>query len=233
MPNQVTVQLTPVLAGFTYGELKTYFASRFDCDNSHIATIIKGVINEMISRHDWKWLHATSTITTIAGQATYSVEPDTQYVDGDMSIPANGAVVFSRDLYEVRRQIAMSVDESNMPRMFARDQDGSVLFHPTPDTVYTVIYDYTKVVSDDATQDSEYPPVPRHMQHVLISGIEEKLRMDDDRFDSATTLARGNFERQLLNAIWRESAGERVEANPDMLPPSAPGSHWGPPARER
>jgi len=219
MPEHLSVALTSNLPGWTYGEIADYFAARFDEDNPHIELILKQVINEIMARHPWKWLHDTSTVTTEANVETSSLEADMLSLDAEYMVDAtNARLVKHRSISQIRRWQAERGTLVGEPDAFAYTGDGQVVWFPTPDGAYTYSYDYTKYQSDHIDSDG-VPPLPRHFQHVLISGVEEIMRMDDDRLDGATNLARRKFEKQLLDMVWREESGEQVRLEPDIASP--------------
>ncbi|TDI52490.1 MAG: hypothetical protein E2O95_04195 [Acidobacteria bacterium] len=220
MPEQLSVNLTPLLPGWTYGEIVEYFAERFDDEKPHIRTMIKQVLNEIVARWDWKWLHASSVVTTESGVSSSPLEADLLQLDTEIMVIVGSSrrSIYKRPLGFIRDCQAGQGAGSGTPQYFADTGDGNVEWWPTPSSEFQILYDYTKYVSDDINDDS-VPPIPRHWQHVLISGVEEIMRMDDDREDGATNLARRKFEKQLLDMIWREESGELVRSVPDILPP--------------
>lgn len=218
---QVTVNLTPNAMGWTYGEIITYFAYRFDEDYEHVRNVVKSVLSEIICRHPWKWLRQTATITTVGGLAQYPISADAITLDGEMTIPALRQVVKRVDLTRLRQIQADRGDGVGVPDYFAVLDETNVVFSQTPDTEYEILYQYTMTPDVDVSDDDALPPIPRAFQHILQTGMEETMRMDDDRIDAATTLARRKFEMQLDNMIWRLDSGDNVMSMPDALPPHA------------
>jgi hypothetical protein len=215
MPEHLSVNLVGNLPGWTYGELIDYFSSRFDDERSHVELVIKQVVNEIMARHPWKWLASTDTVTTEAGVQTSALDFNLLGMDTEYMVDASNAqLVKHRSVSQLRRWQAERGNLTGRPTHFAYMGDSQVLWFPTPDAAYTFSYDFTKFESDQIDDDS-VPPLPRHFQHVLVTGVEEILRMDDDRMDGATNLARRKFEKQILDMIWREESGEQVRMQPD------------------
>jgi hypothetical protein len=225
MPEKLTIKLTPIPPGWNYGEIVAYFNNRFDEDSPNVRLIIKQVLNEIMARHDWKWLHQADVITTQANLAEYPLAADCMQIDTEyMTIESVTQRVEKRPLSYVRRCQAKRGSMVGTPEIFADTGNNNVIFFPTPGEVLEIVYDYTKHATD-TIEDDLVPPIPRHFQHVLFSGVEEIMRMDDDRIDGATNLARRKLEKQILDMIWREEQGEMHRMVPDMEPPDV--QQWG------
>jgi hypothetical protein len=185
--------------------------------------VFKDILWDIMSRCEWDWLRSTANFDTEKQVTEYALETDVQFVRGDMAI--SGVQVLKRKhLTEVRRVLSLPASQSGgVPNIYAMTARDSIIIAPAPGAVYTVDYDYTRYLTDteQEMQDDDYPPLPTSDRHLLLQGGEMKLRMDDDRFDSATRVSNARYEQLIFNMIWREKSANLVSGEPEQAPPGA------------
>lgn len=227
MSTHLRVELGPLVAARTYGAIIDHFERRFDdCGEEYrakVLTIIRDIVLEIASRYDWKWLHGDDTVVTQQGLAEYSLNGNVAWIEaGVMTISGQG-VVRRRPLGFVRRCQGDS-EGQGQPRYFAMTGRQSVVFWPTPDSAYTLLYDYRRQFADEFLE-SDTPPMPVSDTFVLNQGVEEQLRRDENRFDPASRLAASRFESGIDQLIFNEECGENRQMIPEDLPPNADVDH--------
>lgn len=205
----MTIKLTPVTAGTTLGGLKTKMGQVFDNLSTNFKARVEfcagEVYREMMTYHKWSWLHQSSTITTQAGLAEYSVEANTAWIAGPMWI--DGTQQVKRVSLQELRRWQGTLATSSRPSMYAVLARRLVVFYPTPSAAYTIGYDYD-IQYGDLVSDDEQPSIPVTDQWVWIAGVYAMLRSMDNRFDAGTQEASGRYRAGLQSLVMRELEGE-------------------------
>lgn len=214
MSSTPIVNMTPAPRGWTLSDLKTAMAAQFSDLSSAFASeltfYLNAVIRDIMGRHDWRWLHSASSFTTIGGQAEYGLEPDVAFLDGGCLTIQGEPPILETTLLKLRGlQATYSSDTQSLtgtPRWFARTGDATVVLHPLRDAGAVVLYDYTRKIAD-LSEDTDPLPMPTQYQNMVLNGLRYYLRDKDNRFDSATALAKSAFEQSIGDMIWRELNG--------------------------
>jgi len=226
----LTADLGDADEGFTYGEMLDYFGCRFGSEtqktrNLH-RTVMKEILWDIITRHKWNWLRGSGTLNLTQGEYNYTLADEVAFIDGDIIVPGL-AIIQRKSLTEVRRLIANgtlgsgSTNPQSVPTMYASTGRQTIKVALAPSQDMTGEYDYSKFVDEDMQEmaDEDFPPLPASDRHLLIAGVEYKLRLDDDRFDVGTKVSSARYEQIMQTLIYREQGSEQRQMIPDQLPP--------------
>lgn len=207
MSQQLRVNLIPE-GRKSWSDLLGYFEERFDkaVPRSQIATVAGQVMDDFVYRHVWRFRRGYDVITLEAGRGVYQMPADFSDLDGIPSITGRGSLVFV-DATAIRAKESHNVGRRR-PEVATWVGEASFRVWPIPDATYELGVDYLRRVSTVA-EDSEdvYPPFPIEFMSILERGVEEKLRMDDDRWDAATTQSGRTYEERIRRRLFMETKG--------------------------
>jgi hypothetical protein len=152
-------------------------------DGFYSTAQLNDFVNEALqtvsTEHDWPWLAVTTTFTTTAGTATYTVPSNWQRtkaltVDGQTSLQL-------RSLTEIREILSTAQAE---PEMYAIFPDSTIILRPVPNSAYTVIHDYI-AQEPILSSDSETPLMPAQFHYAVVEFAVYLAHMREGRMPDA------------------------------------------------
>jgi len=215
MSSTLYVDIGTGYCGLTYKRVIDYMQGRFNNQSEKFADIVREIIVEVLqdvaSRHEWTWLNQVGTLAIEQGVSEYTLSPSCMFIDGPIALHNNGQVLRA-DMSVVQKIRGENRDNSRaLPRRYAMTGRQTLLLAPTPSQDYTGTYQFQTFIplcAEDITDDSPLP-LPVNDHHVVLAGVETKIRMDDDRWDRATISSEAKYERAIANQFWRDQKGRQ------------------------
>jgi hypothetical protein len=188
-------------------QLQAAVYARLGVDNTDgllTPALINGFINDANHQvelmHDWPWLQATETITTVAGTDSYAPGSFNATLD------QNGLPILWHRTDELRdgvdaavleRQSVTELDDRWLPTMAGKPREWAVygdklIFRPVPDAVYTIVHRYVRQ-EGDLTAGSDTPSMPAST-HAAIADLATFIALRRDRNDPRAQSAEAAFQ---------------------------------------
>lgn len=188
-------------------------------DSLNTADALNADINEanwdLADEHDWPWLVATETITTVAGTATVAVASDWL-----ATIALHSTSPYMTRIEPVSiDDIDYHSDGQGVPRLFAA-YGGSLALAPVPDAAYSLRHRYRRA-EPELTADTDTPLSPASLHRAIVSRAAA-LAFSRDGNIVESRVADDDYRRRVERARKRLN----VSGNP-VLPRVRPGSGWG------
>lgn len=187
-------------------QLQASVYNRLGVDSSD-GLLTPAVINAFINdanhqielMHDWPWLQTDETITTVAGQDSYT--PGAFNTAHD----ANGNTLIWHRTDELRdgvdatvleRQSNTELDDRWRPTDMGKPREWAVykdqiILRPVPDNVYTIVHRYVRQ-ENDLVNTTDLPSMPASA-HAAIADLATFLALRRDRNDPRAQAAEAAF----------------------------------------
>ena len=144
----------------------------------------KDAINSSI-RHinqeefEWPWNHVEASEVLLADEARYSYPYDAKTInmntfrikrDADLNVDTIKLKILSYEEYlDKYADMEYNSNLSSTPRYVVRTPSRELMFIPTPDKAYEVIYEYF-TSSYDLQKADDVPTIPEQYRHVIVDG---------------------------------------------------------------
>ena len=144
----------------------------------------KDAINSSI-RHinqeefEWPWNHVEASEVLLANEARYSYPYDAKTInmntfrikrDADLNVDTIKLKILSYEEYlDKYADMEYNSNLSSTPRYVVRTPSRELMFIPTPDKAYEVIYEYF-TSSYDLQKADDVPTIPEQYRHVIVDG---------------------------------------------------------------
>ena len=178
-----------------------------DADQLLTDAVIEAAVNEALqeiaAEHDWPWLEASETITTVAGTDTYDVDSEwvrTRHLKPSDDLPLERyPIVMLDDLFPLPTT-------SGRPVAFAIEQSQLVL-RPIPDRVMTLTHRFYKA-EPELDGDMDVPLMPAQF-HPAIAELATHIVLKRSREDARSAAALESYGRWLskMHRHRRKHAG--------------------------
>lgn len=166
----------------------------------------------------WPWLLSSTTFATAANDDTYSLASDVDKVI-NLRDETNGRFMpeVSRKLFQMVEPYVNTTSDTAQPTewyRFGMDSSGYVQIKlwPVPASVYTVRYDYYKLVSD-LSSSADVPVIPvKYMKALIAYACKEYFAMKQDPMADYYA---GQYEIEVQKAIMdTEESDQQVSMVP-------------------
>lgn len=175
-----------------------------DFDDAAMLVLGNAALQLLSTKHDWPWLYAESTITTVIGTRDYSIatlDPDWTKTAW-MSIDDH-RVFIPISLKEAQR---WNLDTRvSRPRYFAHVGNTSIRIAPFPNQVYTINVGYYQAetpLTGDASEPAWYPDYIGYLVWEIVRRMA--IRKGDDKI-----LRRA----ESMLSEWRKDIGDNVQGS--------------------
>lgn len=150
---------------------------------------INAALHEIESEQDWPWYQATETLTTSAGDATYT--PGATWLRTRVLRVANETPL-PRYSYEELIERWPFDSSTGKPREYAVEA-GEIHLRPIPDGVYSLEHRFV-AKEDDLDSDGESPMMP-DIFHQAIVDLATHIVLRRSSEDARSQQALGDYER--------------------------------------
>ena len=130
---------------------------------------------------EWPWNHVEETEVLTAGEVRYSIPYDAKTInfntfrikrDDDLNVETRKLKILSYEEYLDKHadyEYNSSTGIRTVPTHVTRAPSREILFTPTPDKAYEVIYEYFTVGVDMALS-TDVPAIPEEYKHIIVDG---------------------------------------------------------------
>lgn len=146
--------------------------------------LIKDAVNASIrhinqEEYEWPWNHIEESEILVAGTARYSVPYNAKTIsmntfrikrDADLNVDTVKLKVLSYEEYlDKYADSEYNSSNTSIPQYVIRTPSRELIFYPTPDKAYEVIYEYFTVTYDLALY-TDVPNLPEQYRYVITDG---------------------------------------------------------------
>ena len=183
-----------------------------------VNAMIRDGYRDYLGRHDWSFLRTSGSIVTVANTQNYTLPDDFGWMKGVLTYSSN---TFLRDIIIVGegkiRQLDSIFTSTGFPEFAAINpisntqvtgQRWEISFHPTPDSVFTINFEYSVLTGELTALLPFHLGGMQHSQTVMMACISMAENFLNDSLD----VKRAEYERLLAESIRID--GER---SPDTL----------------
>jgi hypothetical protein len=171
--NEVQRRLNEVeLTTATFDTARGFHALSKDAINSSIRHINQ-------EEFEWPWNHVEASEVLLADEARYSYPYDAKTInmntfrikrDADLNVDTIKLKILSYEEYlDKYADMEYNSNLSSTPRYVVRTPSRELMFIPTPDKAYEVIYEYF-TTSYDLQKADDVPTTPEQYRHVIVDG---------------------------------------------------------------
>ena len=171
--NEVQRRLNEVeLSSATFDTAKGFYALSKDAINSSVRHINQ-------EEFEWPWNHVEASEVLLADEARYSYPYDAKTInmntfrikrDANLNVDTIKLKILSYEEYlDKYADMEYNSTLSTIPRYVVRTPSRELMFIPTPDKAYEVIYEYF-TTSFDLQKHDDVPSLPEQYRHVLVDG---------------------------------------------------------------
>ena len=171
--NEVQRRLNEVeLTTATFDTARGFHALSKDAINSSIRHINQ-------EEFEWPWNHVEASEVLLADEARYSYPYDAKTInmntfrikrDADLNVDTIKLKILSYEEYlDKYADMEYNSNLSSTPRYVVRTPSRELMFIPTPDKAYEVIYEYF-TSSYDLQKYDDVPTTPEQYRHVVVDG---------------------------------------------------------------
>jgi hypothetical protein len=171
--NEVQRRLNEVeLTTATFDTARGFHALSKDAINSSIRHINQ-------EEFEWPWNHVEASEVLLANEARYSYPYDAKTInmntfrikrDADLNVDTIKLKILSYEEYlDKYADMEYNSNLSSTPRYVVRTPSRELMFIPTPDKAYEVIYEYF-TSSYDLQKADDVPTIPEQYRHVVVDG---------------------------------------------------------------
>lgn len=171
--NEVQRRLNEVeLTTATFDTARGFHALSKDAINSSIRHINQ-------EEFEWPWNHVEASEVLLADEARYSYPYDAKTInmntfrikrDADLNVDTIKLKILSYEEYlDKYADMEYNSNLSSTPRYVVRTPSRELMFIPTPDKAYEVIYEYF-TSSYDLQKYDDVPTIPEQYRHVIVDG---------------------------------------------------------------
>jgi len=130
---------------------------------------------------EWPWNHVEETEVLTPGEVRYSIPYDAKTInfntfrikrDDDLNVETRKLKILSYEEYLDKHadyEYNSSTGIRTVPTHVTRAPSREILFTPTPDKAYEVIYEYFTVGVDMALS-TDVPAIPEEYKHIIVDG---------------------------------------------------------------
>jgi hypothetical protein len=161
--------------------------------------------------HDWPWLHATTSFSTVAGTGAYS---SAAAIPEDwlrtISLKVADSVPMTRRSPVDLDDAWPSTDSTGRPCEYAIDGSALVL-RPVPDSVLTIAHRYVRI-EPELVQDSDTPTMPAAFHSTIVehaAAIVLRRARETARAEECMAAAR-MWERRMVDDVRRYAGPAKV-----------------------
>ena len=189
-----------------FATLKTKLADHLGADLNRLSDSVRGdLINEAVRElcrgHDWLFNQVRGNITTVIGQQGYTVADFSRPLQmwyPSTSTPSQPVYIdqISREEYVDRFPDATNSSNRGTPTHYTFFSAGSsvslpILLGPAPDSVFTISFDYLRLLPDLVNASDEHMMTVRAWEPVLYRALVSATRylMEDSRIPLFEELA--------------------------------------------
>lgn len=174
---------------YTTAALVTQVQNKLD-DSQFSPTLIKQFINdaqrEVFNTKQLRFMEASTTFSTVAGDDELGVEPTDMQIPIDLRItaPVNfGSKLVFRSYNEIDQWYPVPSLGVGTPTDWY-EFAGNIKLYPTPDQVYTLTLRYQKVPTE-LSADADVPQIPEEFQEILVLGALKRCLEFNDQYDQS------------------------------------------------
>ena len=171
--NEVQRRLNEVeLTTATFDTARGFHALSKDAINSSIRHINQ-------EEFEWPWNHVEASEVLLADEARYSYPYDAKTInmntfrikrDASLNVETIKLKILSYEEYlDKYADMEYNSNLSSTPRYVVRTPSRELMFIPTPDKAYEVIYEYF-TSSFDLQKYNDVPTIPEQYRHVIVDG---------------------------------------------------------------
>jgi len=171
--NEVQRRLNEVeLTTATFDTARGFHALSKDAINSSIRHINQ-------EEFEWPWNHVEASEVLLANEARYSYPYDAKTInmntfrikrDADLNVDTIKLKILSYEEYlDKYADMEYNSNLSSTPRYVVRTPSRELMFIPTPDKAYEIIYEYF-TSSYDLQKADDVPTIPEQYRHVVVDG---------------------------------------------------------------
>ena len=171
--NEVQRRLNEVeLSTANFDTAKGFHALTKDAINSAVRHINQ-------EEFEWPWNHVEASEVLLADEARYSYPYDAKTInmntfrikrDADLNVDTIKLKILSYEEYlDKYADMEYNSNLSSTPRYVVRTPSRELMFIPTPDKAYEVIYEYF-TSSYDLQKADDVPTTPEQYRHVVVDG---------------------------------------------------------------
>ena len=171
--NEVQRRLNEVeLSTANFDTAKGFHALTKDAINSAVRHINQ-------EEFEWPWNHVEASEVLLADEARYSYPYDAKTInmntfrikrDADLNVDTIKLKILSYEEYlDKYADMEYNSNLSSTPRYVVRTPSRELMFIPTPDKAYEVIYEYF-TTSYDLQKADDVPTTPEQYRHVIVDG---------------------------------------------------------------
>lgn len=147
-------------------------------------SLIKDAVNASIrhinqEEYEWPWNHIEETEVLVAGTARYSVPYNAKTInmntfrikrDADLNVDTVKLKVLSYEEYlDKYADSEYNSSNTSIPKYVVRTPSRELIFYPTPDKAYEVVYEYFTLTYDLALH-SDVPNLPEQYRYIITDG---------------------------------------------------------------
>lgn len=171
--NEVQRRLNEVeLSSANFDTAKGFHALSKDAINSSVRHINQ-------EEFEWPWNHVEASEVLLVDEARYSYPYDAKTInmntfrikrDASLNVETIKLKILSYEEYlDKYADMEYNSNLSSTPRYVVRTPSRELMFIPTPDKAYEVIYEYF-TTSFDLQKHDDVPSLPEQYRHVLVDG---------------------------------------------------------------
>lgn len=171
--NEVQRRLNEVeLTTVTFDTAKGFHALSKDAINSAIRHVNQ-------EEFEWPWNHVEASEILLVGETRYSYPYDAKTInmntfrikrDASLNVDTIKLKILSYEEYlDKYADMEYNSNLTGTPRYVVRTPSRELMFVPSPDKAYEVIYEYF-VTSFDLQKSGDIPTIPEQYRHVIVDG---------------------------------------------------------------
>lgn len=154
-----------------------------------VSLVAKADLEIQLLWKDWRFLWATFSFATVAGQKTYSVanvagwpadishyDPSSFVLDAETTTESGLSCVAYQDYRDRRYQT------TGTPGQVVIQPDNTLVLTPTPDDIYTVTFDYWRRPAR-MTANADISPIPSQFHDIIVARAKMMLGEADGASD--------------------------------------------------
>ncbi len=171
--NEVQRRLNEVeLTTVTFDTAKGFHALSKDAINSAVRHVNQ-------EEFEWPWNHVEASEILLVGETRYSYPYDAKTInmntfrikrDASLNVETIKLKILSYEEYlDKYADMEYNSNLTGTPRYVVRTPSRELMFVPSPDKAYEVIYEYF-VTSFDLQKSGDIPTIPEQYRHVIVDG---------------------------------------------------------------
>lgn len=171
--NEVQRRLNEVeLTTVTFDTAKGFHALSKDAINSAVRHVNQ-------EEFEWPWNHVEASEILLVGETRYSYPYDAKTInmntfrikrDASLNVDTIKLKILSYEEYlDKYADMEYNSNLTGTPRYVVRTPSRELMFVPSPDKAYEVIYEYF-VTSFDLQKSGDIPTIPEQYRHVIVDG---------------------------------------------------------------